>query len=82
MNDKTKEALPLYEVSDVNNDNLKSLRTNQSVHNVPANKEWSNSVYSFDKNIYKSLPIKDQLAYNIINSYFSMTEEKKKKVNV
>lgn len=38
----------------------------------PANKEWFNSVYAYNKNSIKLLPVADTLVVNIIRSYFNM----------
>ena len=39
---------------------------------VPANKEWFNSIYVFNKNNLKLLPVQDNIVSNLINSYFYM----------
>ncbi len=48
-------------------------------HYSPANKEWSNSIYAFNKNSIKTLPIKDKLASNLIKSYFNFVPNSKSK---
>lgn len=48
-------------------------------HYSPANKEWSNSIYAFNKNSIKTLPIKDKLASNLIKSYFNFVPKSKSK---
>jgi Mitochondrial ribosomal protein (VAR1) len=45
-------------------------------HFSPANKEWKNSIYSYDKNIIKYLPIKDKILFNLIKSYFNLYNPK------
>lgn len=47
-----------------------------SKHNPPANKEWVNSVYSYNKNNLRSLPVKDLMAKKLIKSYFYLTMDK------
>lgn len=41
-------------------------------YNVPANKEWFNSIYTFNKDTIKLLPRNDSTIMNIIKSYFYM----------
>lgn len=41
-------------------------------HYPPANKEWFNSIYAFNKNTVKSLPIADKVILNIVKSYFNL----------
>lgn len=41
-------------------------------HYIPANKEWFNSVYTFNKNSIKLLPVADNQVINLIRSYFNM----------
>lgn len=41
-------------------------------HYPPANKEWFNSIYAFNKNTAKSLPVADNFMLKLIKSYFSM----------
>jgi len=41
-------------------------------HFPPANREWINSIYAFNKNNIKFLPIVDRLLYKLINSYFNL----------
>jgi hypothetical protein len=41
-------------------------------HYIPANKEWFNSIYSFNKNTSKLLPVADNLVIKLIRSYFYM----------
>jgi len=48
-------------------------------HYSPANKEWSNSIYAYNKNSIKTLPIKDKLASNLIKSYFNFVPKTKSK---
>lgn len=46
-------------------------------HYPPANKEWKNSVYAYNKNNVRSLPVQDKMANKIIKSYFNLSNEKK-----
>ena len=50
---------------------------------IPANKEWYNSIYVFNKNSIKLLPITDNVITKIIKTYFNMfnivKKEKKEK---
>lgn len=46
-------------------------------HYPPANKEWRNSVYAFNKNNIKSLPALDKMASKTIKSYFNLSNNKK-----
>lgn len=41
-------------------------------HYPPANQEWSNSIYAYNKNLIKPLPVTDNLVYKILNSYFNL----------
>lgn len=42
----------------------------------PANKEWFNSIYVFNKNNLKLLPIADNIVIKLIRSYFNMYNKK------
>ena len=44
----------------------------------PANIEWSNSVYAYNKNYIKYLPTFDKMVVNIIKSYFGLYNVKNK----
>ena len=46
-------------------------------HYPPANKEWRNSIYAFNKNNIKSLPVLDKMASKTIKSYFNLSNNKK-----
>ena len=53
-------------------------------HFPPANKEWVNSIYKYDKIRIKHLIIKDKILFNIIKSYFNLydvKEQNKLKIN-
>lgn len=45
-------------------------------HYPPAIKEWKNSVYAYNKNTLKLLPSKDDMAMNLIKSYFYLSNVK------
>lgn len=51
---------------------------NKTRHYPPANKEWFNSVYSYNKNYLKSLPITDKVINNLLNNYFNLTSSLEK----
>ena len=40
-------------------------------HYTPANKEWKNSVYSYNKTFIKNLPLIDENSSTMVKSYFS-----------
>lgn len=42
----------------------------ETKHHPPANKQWDQSIYSFNKNNLKLLPAKDNLVNKIMKSYF------------
>lgn len=46
-------------------------------HYPPANKEWKNSIYAYNKNSLKSLAGLDKMANKTIKSYFNLTNNKK-----
>jgi len=60
----------------MSNNKLIYLETNNILniikHFPSANKEWKNSIYSYDKNIIKYLPIKDKILFNFMKSYFNL----------
>ena len=41
-------------------------------HYPPANKEWFNSVYTYNKNSNKLLPVSDKVIYKLMKSYFNL----------
>ena len=45
-------------------------------HYPPANKEWTNSVYTYNKNSLKSLSVKDTMTKKLVKSYFNLTVDK------
>lgn len=55
-------------------------------HFPPATNEWINSIYSFNKNLIKTLPITDNIVNRLIKSYFSLSplinKRKSKRVQI
>lgn len=51
----------------------------QTRHNPPANKEWFNSIYAFNKNTQKLLPTVDKVIIKLIRSYFNLYSRKLEK---
>jgi hypothetical protein len=49
----------------INND------TGKMKHFTPAAQEWFNSIYSYNKNYIKLLPVADENLINLLNSYFN-----------
>lgn len=45
-------------------------------HYPPANKEWFNSVYAYNKNAIKLLPITDQVILKLVKSYLNIYSRK------
>jgi len=50
----------------------KSNFINKSKHCPPLVKGWYNSIYAFNKNIVKLLPVLDKNLYDLVNSYFNI----------
>ena len=48
-----------------------------SKHFSPANKEWKNSTYAYNKNSIRSISILDKMAGRLIKSYFNLNNNKK-----
>ena len=46
---------------------------------IPANKEWYNSVYTFNKKLIKLLPVSDNVIIKLIRGYFNMYSNKLEK---
>ena len=61
---------------DLNNRNLKGKVEDNFAgkpkHYPPANKEWFNSVYTYNKNSNKLLPVSDKVVYKLLKSYFNL----------
>lgn len=53
------------------NENIKE-GVGQTKHYPPAIREWSNSIYSFNKNEVKDLVSKEKVVNNIVKSYFDL----------
>jgi hypothetical protein len=68
---KTKNEKPLV----INNEKYIGV-VGYAKHNPPANKEWSNSIYSFNKNTPKLLPVADKVIIKLIRSYFNLYSRK------
>lgn len=58
----------------VNEDRLERIR-----HYSPSNKEWLNSVYAFNNNSIKNLPIYHSILVNFLESYFNLFFKIKRK---
>ena len=48
-------------------------------HYTPASKEWFNSVYAYNKNTLKTLPIFDRVMLKLVKSYFNIYSNKLEK---
>ena len=48
-------------------------------HYPPANKEWFNSVYTYNKNSTKLLPVSDRVILKLVKSYFNLYSRKLEK---
>ena len=44
----------------------------QTKHYPPANKEWFNSIYAYNKNTLKLLPVADKVTLKLLQSYFNL----------
>ena len=60
---KNNKAMTIYNKGDY---------VGETKHFPPAIKEWSNSIYAFNKNTQKSLPATDRYIIALINSYFNL----------
>ena len=69
--------------ADVRNINLKEKITNNFAtkpkHYPPANKEWFNSIYTYNKNSSRLLPVYDKVIYKFMKSYFNLYSYKLEK---
>lgn len=45
----------------------------QTRHYPPATQEWFNSIYLYNKNHIKPIPVVDNIVNNILKSYFNLT---------
>lgn len=73
-----------YNISDKNvvipvNDCSQFNYAGKTKHYPPANKEWFNSVYAFNNNITKVLPLKDKTLNKLIKGYFNAHSRKLEK---
>ena len=48
----------------------------ESKHYSPANKEWPNSSYNFNKNHLRHTPFKDNLGNKLVKGFFNLHKEK------
>lgn len=70
---KSKQALyPNRTVKLLNSGN----EMNEIRHYPPANKEWFNSIYAYNKDTSKSLPSADKVILKLIKSYFNLYSKK------
>lgn len=67
LNDKSYES-----IDSIYNMKLVTINKKNSKHYVPANKVWLNSIYSYNKNYAKALPLADIATNNILKDYFNM----------
>lgn len=51
----------------------------QTRHYPPANKEWFNSIYAYNKNTIKLLPVADKVTLKVLKSYFNLYSPKLEK---
>ena len=51
----------------------------QTRHYPPANKEWFNSIYAYNKNTIKLLPVADKVTLRFLKSYFNLYSPKLEK---
>ncbi len=70
-----------------NNNNLILSNIEKTIDTVkhfpPANKEWINSIYSYDSKKIKHLIVKDKILFSIIKSYFNLYDVKEQnKINI
>ena len=56
------------DISDIHNKN----NIGETRHYPPASKEWFNSIYSYNKNMIKTLPIVDKIVNKLIKGYFNL----------
>jgi hypothetical protein len=63
------------DISDIHNNN----KIGETRHYPPASKEWFNSIYSYNKNFIKTLPIVDNTINKLIKSYFNLSPLSNKK---
>ena len=61
-------------------------KTGNAIHYSPATREWRNSVYSYDKNYTKTIPIADKVVNKNMSAFFNITpiinQKKSKRIQV
>jgi hypothetical protein len=65
--------------NNINNYKTKENTTGDIRHFPPANKEWINSAYFYNKNTMKSMPIADKAVNKLIKGYFNLSQLIQKK---
>jgi len=63
---RKKNKSPIKTISYINNE------TGKRRHFTPAAQEWSNSIYSYNKNYIKLLPSADKNVTKLLKSYFNI----------
>nr|YP_009546711.1 ribosomal protein S3 [Heterodermia speciosa]AYP35451.1 ribosomal protein S3 [Heterodermia speciosa] len=51
-------------------------RVHKPRHYPPANKEWFNSIYAYNKNTLKLLPVADKVTLKVLQNYFNLYSPK------
>jgi len=73
---KAKTNIAKSELEFFNGTDISDLHNNNNIgetrHYPPASKEWFNSIYSYNKNFTKTLPIVDNTVNKLIKSYFNL----------
>jgi len=71
--------LKLKNKSSVSIDKNNVNSVSQTRHYPPASKEWFNSIYAYNKNTTKLLPVADTVIIKLIRSYFNLYSRKLEK---
>ena len=85
MNNHVKENLNVFntKLKKQNTSKTRVEKTNNYVnkprHYPPANKEWHNSIYAFNNNTIKLLPVNDKILLKLVKSYFNLYSRKLEK---
>ena len=74
------ETYNLLSITDKSTKKPVLVKINDARHSPASNKEWINSIYSYNKASIKSLPVKDKLLYILLKSYFNLKKNKIKGV--
>ena len=87
LNNNNNNNLLLLLKKKMSNNRLISLKTNDILdiirHFPSTNKEWKNSIYSYDNSKIKYLPIKDKILFNFIKNYFNLyIYKEQQKINI